>query len=76
MRTGRGSVTPMLFSSSYPLDARIRRVTSTMPLIKGYSKKSVSENIRREMKRGNKQEQAVAIALETAKKARKKAKKD
>jgi len=46
-----------------------------MPLIQGYSKKSISKNIRYEMKKhpemSNKQ--AVAIALSTAREARKKA---
>ena len=42
-----------------------------MPLKKGYSKKSVSTNIKREMQSGKPQKQAVAIALSVAKKVRK-----
>jgi hypothetical protein len=46
-----------------------------MPLVQGYSKKSISKNIKAEMKRGKPQKQAVAIALSTARKAKAKKKK-
>ena len=44
-----------------------------MPLIRGYSKKSVSSNIKEELKAGKSQKQAVAIALSVAREAKKKA---
>ena len=40
-----------------------------MPLIEGYSREAISANIRREMHRGADQDQAVAIALNTARRA-------
>ena len=43
-----------------------------MPLKQGYSAKTVSKNIKTEMKSGVKKDQAVAIALSVAEKARKK----
>jgi hypothetical protein len=46
-----------------------------MPLKKGYSKKSVSYNIKRKMKSGKKRKQAVAIALSVARKAKSKKRK-
>jgi hypothetical protein len=41
-----------------------------MPLVKSASKKAVSENIRREMKAGKPQKQAIAIALSVQRKAK------
>lgn len=46
-----------------------------MPLKQGYSNRSVSANVKAEMKAGKKQPQAVAIALNVAKKAKAKASK-
>ncbi|MDE2097889.1 MAG: hypothetical protein KGL39_11620 [Patescibacteria group bacterium] len=46
-----------------------------MPLKSGKSKKTVSSNIKTEMKSGKPQKQAVAIALSKASKSKKKKKK-
>ena len=46
-----------------------------MPLDKGKSRKAISKNIRTERAAGKPQKQAVAIALNTARNGKKKAKK-
>ncbi len=44
-----------------------------MPLKKGYSKKVISQNVAKEKRSGKKTEQAVAIALNSARESAKKA---
>jgi hypothetical protein len=46
-----------------------------MPLKHGYSKKSIASNIKTELRSGKPHKQAIAIALNTARQAKKKAKK-
>lgn len=41
-----------------------------MPLKRGYSKKTISKNIKTEIKHGKPRKQAIAIALSVARKAR------
>jgi hypothetical protein len=45
-----------------------------MPLKKGYGKKTIEENIKTEMRAGKPRKQAIAIAMDTAKKAKKRKK--
>jgi hypothetical protein len=45
-----------------------------MPLKKGSSRTTIAANIRREIKHGKPQKQAVAIALSTARRSKRKAK--
>lgn len=42
-----------------------------MPLVKGSSRKAISRNIKTEMSAGKPQKQAVAIALNTARRSKK-----
>jgi hypothetical protein len=60
-------------SSSESTTPKPKQKGKQMPLKQGYSPKSVSSNVRREMKAGKPQKQAVAIALSVAKKAKAKA---
>jgi hypothetical protein len=46
-----------------------------MPLVKGYSQKSIAKNIKTEIKAGRSRKQAVAIALSVARQTKKKKKK-
>lgn len=43
-----------------------------MPLKKGYSQKTISRNIRTEIRRGRPRKQAIAIALSVARAAKRK----
>jgi hypothetical protein len=45
-----------------------------MPIKKGYSKKTISENIKKEIASGKKKDQAIAIALDVARKSKRKKK--
>lgn len=62
----RPLVAPELYGASF--------TEMEMPLKKGSSQKTVSENIKREMAAGRPRKQAVAIALNAAREAKKKGK--
>lgn len=46
-----------------------------MPLKKGYGKKTISSNIEKEIKAGKSRKQALAIALNSARRSKKRGKK-
>jgi hypothetical protein len=55
-----------------PLNRTINLIGGIMPLKRGTSKDTVSKNVKTEMKHGKPQKQAVAIALNQARKSGKK----
>ena len=57
------------------LAAMIEQENPPMPLIQGYSRKSISKNIAKEIRSGKSRKQAAAIAYSVARKAKKRRKK-
>lgn len=72
---GEPAAKPTRKRKQQPLVNETKEKLNTMPLIKGTSAKAFSENVRREIRAGKPQKQAVAIAYSVKRKAAKKKRK-